>query len=73
MPLLRRQSVGAQTGDLEQLTYVEVQALARAMLACGSYFYCRRLLQMLARDEISVTDALIRLAAMQPRHPPRSA
>jgi hypothetical protein len=57
---------------MKQLTLVEIQALARAMVASRSYFYCRRLLQMLERDELSVTDVLVRLAS-QPRYPSQTA
>jgi hypothetical protein len=59
--------------DVERkLTVTEMQTLARAILVARSNFYYRRLLQMLKRDELTVADVLDRLAAVQPRHPPRS-
>ena len=58
---------------MKPLTFVELQALAPAMVASGSYFYCRRLLQMLERGELSVTEVLVRLDASKGRHPPHAA
>jgi hypothetical protein len=58
---------------VKPLNYAEVDQLARAIIAARSSFYSRRLLQMLERGELTVSEVLMRLAAAQPRHPPRSA
>ena len=41
--------------------------LARAVVAAGDSFCCRRLLQRFEREEFEFRDVLVRLAALQPR------
>jgi len=52
---------------MEPLTLTEVRMLARAVVAAGDSFCCRRLLQRFEREELEFRDVLVRLAALQPR------
>jgi hypothetical protein len=38
---------------------VEIQELARAVIAAGDSFYCRRLLQRLDREELELHEVLV--------------
>jgi len=52
---------------VKPLSFIEVQELARAVVAVGDSFCCRRLLQRLDRGELELHEVLVRLSALRPR------
>jgi len=58
---------------MRRLTVAEIQLIARAIIATGGSFYCRRLLQRCERGEISFRDMMAlleRVGRSRPRDPP---
>jgi len=60
---------------MRRLTIDEIQLIARAIVATGGSFYCRRLLQRCERGEISFPDMMTlleRVGRLPPRPQPAS-
>jgi len=54
---------------VKPLSFIEVQELARAVVAVGDSFCCRRLLQRLDRGELELHEVLGRLSALRLESP----
>ena len=61
---------GENHSGVKPLSFLEIQELARAVMAAGDSFYCRRLLQRLDREERELHEVLVRLSTLRPRQPP---